>query len=69
MGIERYQSAKYWRTRAEKFRIKAANAKRQQTKETLSDAAKTCDQLAKCAEEIGIRAGRRRITAAAWSGV
>lgn len=69
MGIERYQSAKYWRTRAEKFRIKAANAERQQTKETLSNVAKTYDQLARRAEEIGTRAGHRRVTAAASSGV
>jgi hypothetical protein len=69
MGIERYQSAKYWRTRAEKFRIKAANAERQQTKETLSNVAKTYDQLAKRAEEIGTRPGRRGVTAAASSGV
>ncbi|RXG84814.1 hypothetical protein XH94_18555 [Bradyrhizobium zhanjiangense] len=54
MGIERYRNPKYWRMRAKEFRAKADNAEHQQTKQTLRNAAKSYDELAKRAEQIRI---------------
>jgi len=52
MRLERYRNAKYWRKRAEQFRSKADNAENPRTKETLRNAGKRYDELAKLAEQL-----------------
>ncbi|MBR0831427.1 hypothetical protein JQ596_38575 [Bradyrhizobium manausense] len=52
MGIERIHTPKYWRTRAEEFRVKADNYAHGETRDTLRNVAKTYDDLAERAEQI-----------------
>jgi hypothetical protein len=52
MGVERSHPPKYWRMRAEEFRTKADNCEHPQVKDTLRQAAKNYDELARRAEQI-----------------
>jgi hypothetical protein len=53
MGIERMHPPRYWRAKAEEFRAKADNAEHPPVRETLRRVAKTYDDLARSAEQIG----------------
>jgi thymidylate kinase len=52
MGIERTRPPRYWRRRAEQFRIKADRLEQQEEREDLFKIARHYDDLARRAERI-----------------